>query len=131
MNVMKYKGYSAVVEFSSEDECFVGRVVGINDIIDFEGESVAELQQDFHNGIDSYLKTCAKLGKTPDKPYSGKMLVRLPAELHAGIAKLAEITGESANKLVVDAVKHTYFQDEKNRAVGTSKKRKQELTTVK
>ena len=65
---MKYKGYSAVIKYSADDECFVGHILGINDMIDFEGKSVVQSQQDFHNAIDSYLHTCAKLKKMPNKP---------------------------------------------------------------
>ena len=112
MNTMTYRGYTASVEFDGDDGILVGRVLGIRDGIDCEGESVAELEADFHAAIDSYLIACRKTGKKPDKPCSGKLLLRLPPEIHAGLAHVAETTGQSANQLIVDAVRVTYLGKE-------------------
>lgn len=109
MNTITYKGYTAAVEFDGEDGILVGRVLGIRDVIDCEGKSVAEVEKDFRAAIDSYLKACRQTGKKPDKPRSGKMLLRLPPEVHAGLAHVAETTGQSANQLVVDAVRVAYL----------------------
>lgn len=103
-NSMEYKGYVGTVEFSAEDDCFIGRIHGIRDSITFEGESVAALRTDFENAVDSYLTTCAEIGKAPQKQYSGKMLLRLPAGLHYELTVRAEASGESVNSLVVEAV---------------------------
>lgn len=104
MNQMEYKGYTAVIEYDDDDDCFVGRVIGITDRIVFDGESTAELRQNFYEVLDTYLKHCEEVGKTPEVPKSGKMLLRLPAELHAYVAHHAEATGESINNVVVGAV---------------------------
>lgn len=109
MNTLTYKGYTAAVEFDGEDGILVGRVLGIRDIIDCEGESVSELERDFRAAIESYLKACKATGKKPDKPRSGKMLLRLPPEIHAGLVHVSEATGQSANQLIVDAVRVTYL----------------------
>jgi predicted HicB family RNase H-like nuclease len=109
MNTISYKGYTATVEFDGDDGVLVGRVQGIRDIIDCEGESVAELEKDFHAGIESYLKACRQTGKKPERPCSGKMLLRMPPEVHAGLAHVAETTGQSANQLIVDAVRVRYL----------------------
>ena len=77
MKPMRYKGYAARIEYSDEDSCFVGRVAGIRDILTFHGESVAEVRQAFAEALDFYLETCAKRGETPNKPYSGKLLLRV------------------------------------------------------
>lgn len=66
--VLTYKGYSALVDHSAEDGCLVGRVLGIGDIIDCEGATMDEVEQDFRNAIDSYLDACATWGKKPDAP---------------------------------------------------------------
>ena len=79
MKPMTYKGYSARIEYSDEDECFVGRVAGIRDIITFHGESVEEIRRAFKESINFYLETCAKRGETPNKAYSGKMFLRVPS----------------------------------------------------
>ncbi len=112
MNTMTYRGYTATVEYDGDDEILVGRVLGIRDIIDCEGESVVELEKDFHAAIDSYLKACKILEKKPNKPCSGKLLLRLPPEVHAGLVHVAETTGRSANQLVVDAVRVQYLGEE-------------------
>lgn len=109
MNTMVYKGYGGTVEFSREDGILFGRVLGIRHIIDYEGESIADLERDFHNAVDSYLSVCKEEGIRPEKPRSGKLLLRLPPDVHAGLAHVAETTGQSANQLIVDAVRVTYL----------------------
>lgn len=111
MNTISYKGYTAIVEFDGEDGILVGRVLGIRDIIDCEGESVSELEKDFHAGIESYLKACKQTGKKPERPRSGKLLLRMPPEVHASLARVAETTGQSANQLIVDAVRMQYLNE--------------------
>ena len=98
MKPMRYKGYSARIEYSDEDECFVGRVAGIRDILTFHGESVAEVRQAFEEALDFYLETCAKRGETPNKPYSGKLLLRVSPEIHAAVATAAKVSGQSINQ---------------------------------
>lgn len=65
---MNYKGYEAVVTFDQEDHLFVGRVINTRDVIAFDGASVDELEQSFHNAIDEYLEDCRAIGKPPN-PY--------------------------------------------------------------
>ncbi len=103
-NSMEYKGYVGTVEYSAEDGCFIGRIHGIRDSVTFEGESVAGLRADFRNAVDSYLATCAEIGKSPQKQRSGKVLLRLPVDLHYQLAVQAESSGASVNALVVEAV---------------------------
>ncbi len=62
MKPMGYKKYAARIEYSDEDECFVGRVAGIRDIITFHGENVAEIRHAFQEAIDFYLESCAERG---------------------------------------------------------------------
>ncbi len=90
MRAMKYKGYSARIEYSDEDECFVGRVAGIRDIITFHSERVDEIRGEFKEAIDFYLATCTQRGEAPNKPYSGKMFLRVSPEIHAAVATAAE-----------------------------------------
>lgn len=104
MKPMRYKGYSARVEYSDEDECFVGRVAGIRDIITFHGESVDEIRQAFKEALEFYLQTCAERDETPDKPYSGKLMLRVAPEVHAAVATAAEIRGKSINQWVSEVL---------------------------
>jgi len=97
MNMMTHKGYAARIDYSEDDGCFVGHVAGIRDVIGFHGESVAELRTAFQEAVDDYLATCEKLGRPPQKPYSGKVLLRIDPALHAQAAALAEAQGKSLN----------------------------------
>jgi predicted HicB family RNase H-like nuclease len=104
-NLMTYKGYTGKVGFDPEDQVFTGRVLGVKDIIGFHGETVAELVADFHQAVDYYLAVCAKRGETPDKPYSGKILLRVAPEVHAAAAMAAEAAGASLNQWVAETLR--------------------------
>jgi predicted HicB family RNase H-like nuclease len=98
MNVMRYKDYSARVEFDDEDGILFGKIAGIRDGVSFHADNVADLRTAFHDAVDDYLETCAKLGKTPDRPYSGNMMFRVSPEIHAKAAIAAELAGKSLNE---------------------------------
>lgn len=104
MKAMTYKGYAAHIAYSDEDECFVGRVAGIKDIVTFHGESVSEIRAAFQEAIDFYLSTCAERGEQPNKPYSGKILLRLDPAIHAHIAMQAQVHGKSINQYASEAL---------------------------
>jgi len=99
---MTYKGYAAQIEYSDEDRCFVGHIAGIQDVVGFHGESVAELRAAFEEAVDDYLETCAKLNRPPQKPYSGKLMLRIPPDIHAAVAMAAEVSGKSINQWATD-----------------------------
>ena len=101
---MEYKGFAARVEYSEADGCIIGHVAGIRDVIGFHGESVAELRAAFEDAVDDYLATCEKLGRDPNKPYSGQFRLRLEPELHARAAMLAEAKGKSLNAWVSEVI---------------------------
>ncbi len=98
MNAMTYKGYAARVEFDADDHIFVGHIIGIKDIVSFHGNSVGELEKSFREVVDGYLDACTKLGQQPNKPYSGKLQIRVSAEMHASIAASAAAAGKSLNR---------------------------------
>ncbi len=104
MNTMRYKGYAASIEYSDDDECFVGHIAGIKDRVGFHGESVTELKNAFQEAVEDYLETCAAVGKEPQKPYSGKLMLRIPPELHASIATAAQVSGQSINQWISSAL---------------------------
>jgi len=103
-NVMTYKGYSARVDYDAEDEIFFGRIAGIADGVGFHGQSVGELKAAFHEAVDDYLETCRKIGKQPEKPYSGKMMFRVDPETHRRAAIAAELSGKSLNQWAEDVL---------------------------
>jgi predicted HicB family RNase H-like nuclease len=97
---MNYKGYEAVVEYDDVDKLFVGRVINTRDVIAFDGLSVDELEASFFAAVDEYLNDCDRLGKDPDKPFSGRFNLRIPPELHRQAVIFAEKEGVSLNAFV-------------------------------
>lgn len=104
-NVMSYRGYSARVEYDDEDGILFGRIAGICDGVSFHADNVGALKEAFHEAVDDYIETCAKAGKEPQKPYSGKVMLRLSPELHARLALAAELQGKSINQLGEEALR--------------------------
>lgn len=101
---MSYKGYVASMVFDTEDKVIVGRVQDIDDIIGFHGESVAEFEAHFHAAIDDYLAASQALGSAPEKPASGKVMLRIAPEIHAAALKAAARSGTSLNKWAEQAL---------------------------
>jgi predicted HicB family RNase H-like nuclease len=103
---MKYKGYSAHIEYSEEDKCLVGHIAGITDIVGFHGDTVPELQEAFEEAVEDYLEMCDTLNKPPQKPYSGNLRLRIPPDIHVAIAKAAEASGKDLNQWVTETFSH-------------------------
>jgi predicted HicB family RNase H-like nuclease len=99
---MKYKGYTGLVELEEGSDVLFGRVIGLRDVITFQGESVAEVTQAFHDSVDDYLEFCAERGESPEKPYSGQFVLRLNPQLHRELANLAQARSTSLNALIED-----------------------------
>jgi predicted HicB family RNase H-like nuclease len=101
MGTLKYKGYSGTVEYSEEDECLFGKVIGMNkDLISYEGKTIGELKADFEAGIDIYLESCKERGVKPQKPFSGTLNIRIPSEVHSQLALKAQMSGKSINAII-------------------------------
>ena len=98
MNVMRYKNYSAQIGFDDEDEIFIGKIAGIADTITFHATSVKALRAAFHEAVDDYARVCAKIGKNPQKSFSGKLMLRVDPEIHANAVVAAELAGKSLNQ---------------------------------
>jgi predicted HicB family RNase H-like nuclease len=103
-NVLTHRGYSARVEFDARDDIFVGVVLGVQDRITFHGDTVGTLRRDFEAAVDHYLADCERSGRPPAKPASGRLLLRLSAELHAEAARRAEEAGQSLNQWASDVI---------------------------
>ena len=97
-NTLTYKGYQASLEVDSDDRILIGRVQNINDVIGFHGSSIAELETAFHEAIDNYLAACRDLDQSPDKPASGRMMLRVEPAIHASSLRAASRAGMSLNK---------------------------------
>lgn len=95
---MIYKGYRALVEFDAEDEIFAGRILGINDVVGFHGDTVEGLKAAFHEAVDDYVEACKKIGEVPEKRYSGNLMLRVDPAVHSKVVIAAEIAGKSVNQ---------------------------------
>lgn len=98
MNAMTYKGYSARIEYDDKDEILFGRIAGIRDGVSFHAENVSALKAAFQEAVDDYIETCAKIGKSPQKPYSGNLMLRVDPSVHSKVALAAEVAGKSLNQ---------------------------------
>ncbi len=103
-NTMSYHGYTARVEYDPRDNIFVGHVIGLFESISFHGETVADLVEGFHLAIQHYLDDCTAAGRKPQKPYSGKIMLRVPPEIHAYVATMAEAHGKSLNQWALEVL---------------------------
>lgn len=113
-DILQYKGYYAEIHFSSEDEVFFGKLIGINDLINFEADSVKGLQNALIEAVEDYLSTCKQIGKTPDKTYKGSFNVRIPSDLHRQAAIFASIKNITLNDFVRYALDLTISSESKH-----------------
>jgi predicted HicB family RNase H-like nuclease len=98
--MLEYKGYTGHVEFDAEAELFHGEVLDTRDVITFQGTSVEDLQQAFRDSVDDYLDFCRQRNEAPDKPFSGRLMVRLSTDLHRKLYIEAKRGGKSLNQLI-------------------------------
>jgi predicted HicB family RNase H-like nuclease len=103
-NLLSYKNYNGTVEYSKEDGCLFGKVVGIKSLLSYEGDSVQELEKDFESVIDEYISDCNERGIQPEQPYNGTFNVKVSPELHRYIAVYAIEHGKSLNDAVEEAI---------------------------
>ena len=106
MNVLNYKGYQGRFEYDPEEEIFHGEVMHMADVVTFQGRSVEELKQALEDSIEDYLELCATVGRSPEKPYSGRFNVRISPELHQRIVSRALRDGKSLNAWITEALDH-------------------------
>lgn len=104
MNTLKYKGYVGSVAYSEPDKVFFGKIEGIDGLVNYEGESVAELTAAFQEAVEDYLAFCEGEGVKPEKSYSGSFNVRISPDTHRSIARLASEAGVSINSFVKKAL---------------------------
>ena len=128
--MMEYKGYMGKVEFDDEAGVIHGEVINTRDVITFQGESVASLKKAFQESVDDYLEFCKTRGETPDKPFSGQFVTRIPPDLHRQVNVAAMLSGKSLNAWVAEQLQGAVLRVEamrnsagKNLAVKTSKRK--------
>lgn len=101
---MEYKGYTGTVEFDEEAEIFHGEVINLKDVVTFEADSVEGLKREFQASIDDYLEFCQSRDEEPEKPFSGKLTIRLKPELHRKIFIQSKRENKSLNNWIADAL---------------------------
>lgn len=104
--MMKYKNYVATVEFDDDANVFHGEIANIRDVITFEGATVTELRKAFKGSVDDYLDFCKQRSEEPEKPFSGRLVVRLTPEQHRRIFISAKQAGKSLNAWIADQLSH-------------------------
>ena len=103
-NSIKYRGFTARIDYDASHRIFVGRVLGMSEQLLFHGGDVDELHADFEFAIDHYIEECKKEGRSPERPASGKLLLRLPPDIHAAAMVAAASADKSLNQWVVEVV---------------------------
>jgi len=101
---MNYNGYSTRINYDDQDEILFGQIAGIRDGVGFHANSVEDLKAAFHEAVDDYVETCAKIGKEPLRPYSGKVMFRIDPETHRRAALAAELAGVSLNQWAEEVI---------------------------
>lgn len=104
MAAMEYKGFMAAIEYDDELDGFMGTVLNVSSPITFYGQNPEELHREFANSVETWLEVCRERGIEPEKPYSGRMTIRLAPELHKHLALTAAHYGKSLNAWVVDSL---------------------------
>lgn len=99
--MMKYKGYLGEVVYDSDAKIFHGEVLGLKDVITFQGKTVNELEKAFKTSVDDYLDWCKQRGEEPEKTFSGNLRIRISPNLHAKLAQAAALQGISLNSLII------------------------------
>jgi predicted HicB family RNase H-like nuclease len=119
--MMEYKGYIGKVEFDEDAGIIQGEVINTRDIITFQGDSVAEVKKAFHESVDDYLEFCETRGETPDKPFSGQFVTRIPPDLHRQVNVAAAISGKSLNAWVAEQLQEAVLRIGAVKAATTKK----------
>jgi predicted HicB family RNase H-like nuclease len=104
--MMEYKGYIGRVEIDEEDGLLHGEIINIRDVVTFEGRSVEEVRQAFRDSVEDYLAFCAERGEEPEKPLSGRFVLRVPPELHRKVYIKARLADKSLNAWVTEVLEN-------------------------
>jgi predicted HicB family RNase H-like nuclease len=103
-DVLRYKDFIGSVHFSADDDCFFGKIEGIDDLVSFEGRDVNGLKRSFREAVEDYVELCRAAGKPLQKSCKGSFNVRMPADLHRKAARKSALLGISLNQLVRRAI---------------------------
>lgn len=99
---MRYKGYTGRFTVDLDENVIRGRVIGIRDVVTFQGSTIAEAREEFAQSVDEYLDFCQKISRPPETPYSGRIKVRILPEEHRRLATMAEQSGLDLNTFIAN-----------------------------
>ena len=111
MSSMIHRSYTARIDYDERDNIFVGRLLGIRAIIGFHADNVADLRAEFEKAVDDYIAECDERGVKPEKPASGKLLLRVSPEVHGRAMVVAQASGKSLNQWVADVLERAVTAD--------------------
>ncbi len=101
---MEYKGYQASYKFDEEEGAFIGDVVNIADIIFFYGDTVEQLNEEFHFSIDDCLAACEEKGRKPDKPFTRGIRIKLPETVYNAAEAAAKAAGKGLDTWLAETI---------------------------
>ena len=102
--MFSYKGYIGKVDYDDEAGIFHGEVINTRDVITFQGKSVGELKKALKGSVEDYLEFCKQRGEEPDRPFSGKFVVRIPENVHREVFFRAKSAGKSLNAWIREVI---------------------------
>ena len=108
--MMEYKGFVGTVSFDDEADLFHGEVINIRDVVTFQGKSVREIRKAFRDSVEDYLAFCKERGEEPEKPFSGKFMIRMNPETHRQVFLAAKLSGKSINQWTKDVLSQAVEQ---------------------
>lgn len=114
MGALKYKDFVASLDYSDADNVFYGKILGISDLILFEGSSIDELKHAFEEAVEDYIELCEEVGKDPYKSFKGSFNVRIPTDLHKKVFFRAQKTGLSLNQFIKTVLEKEIEQSAEN-----------------
>ncbi|WP_237133774.1 type II toxin-antitoxin system HicB family antitoxin [Pseudohongiella sp. O18] len=103
---LTHKGYLGTVECDFEGMCLHGKLLFVNDVVSYQGDTVPEIEKAFKDAVDEYLELCQEIGRDPDKPFTGSFNIRIKPEQHRALAVRSANSGESINHIVAQAIYH-------------------------
>ena len=104
MAALLYKGFTATLEIIPNGDIILGRLEGIPDTITFAAKTPAQVPIQFGHAVDEYLEGCKKMGRTPPRPYSGNIRLRVSPSLHAAIAHIVKLDGQGSIQRLGEAL---------------------------
>jgi predicted HicB family RNase H-like nuclease len=103
--MLNHKGYMGVINFDDEANIFHGEVINTRDVITFQGTCVEDIRSAFVDSVEDYLEFCAERGEAPEKPFTGKLVLRMDPKTHEQVYIQAKQAGISLNEWINQTIR--------------------------